>query len=84
MALMIDDTEAIQAIQQLAERTGESINVAVMMAAKDRLSHLRSPEEAAEIRQNMEKYRLYWASLPILDHRSADDIVGYDENGAPA
>jgi antitoxin VapB len=84
MTLTIDDTEAEQAIRELAERTGESINVAVLTAAKDRLNHLRGPEEVAEIRRNMERYRLHWASLPILDHRSADEIVGYDENGAPA
>jgi len=27
--------------------------------------------------------RRRWSTLPILDNRSADEIIGYDENGLP-
>ncbi|WP_280137494.1 type II toxin-antitoxin system VapB family antitoxin [Ensifer sp. Root31] len=27
--------------------------------------------------------RKRWAKLPVLDKRSADEILGYDENGLP-
>jgi hypothetical protein len=31
----------------------------------------------------MRAIALHCASLPVLDHRTPDEIIGYDENGIP-
>ena len=43
----------------------------------ENLRPTRSGEQ--EIQSLLEKFR----ALPILDERSADEIIGYDENGLP-
>ncbi|MGZ8219849.1 FitA-like ribbon-helix-helix domain-containing protein [Methylomagnum sp.] len=35
-------------------------------------------------REAIERISRHSATLPKLDHRSPDDILGYDENGLPA
>lgn len=84
MALSIKSAEADQLARKLAATTGESITVAVTVAMRERLAReerKRDDPEArmAEIRAIIDHY----ASLPILDSRSEDEILGYDENGIP-
>ncbi len=84
MALSIKSREADQLARKLAATTGESITDAVTVAMRERLvreERKRDNPEArmAEIRAIIDHY----ASLPILDSRSEDEILGYDENGIP-
>jgi antitoxin VapB len=84
MALSIKSAEADRLARKLAATTGESITVAVTVAMRERLAReerKRDDPEArmAEVRAIIDHY----ASLPILDSRSEDEILGYDENGIP-
>ena len=85
MPLSIKSPEADRLARQLAKTTGESITVAVTVAMRERLAReerKRENKEAllADIRAIVD----HFASLPVLDTRSADEILGYDENGLPA
>jgi antitoxin VapB len=40
----------------------------------------KSPEELYEIMMRLAKE---WHALPTLDHRSPDEIIGYDDYGLP-
>jgi len=85
MALSIKSAEADRLARKLAATTGESITLAVTVAMRERLAReerKRDDPEArmAEVRAIIDHY----ASLPILDSRSEDEILGYDENGIPA
>jgi antitoxin VapB len=83
MPLCIDDPETERLARTLVERTGESITVAIRRALEDRLRCIASAEEAPTLLEELATIRNRVAVLPILDRRSADKILGYDEPGLP-
>jgi len=82
MALNIKDPEADALARKLAARTGESLTQAVLNALKERLQRTEKARRPNLMRE-MEAIRLRCAALPVLDARSAEEILGYDENGLP-
>ena len=85
MALSIKDPETERLARALAERTGETITVATRRALQDRLRRTGSEtQRKAALLEDMAASRRRWGALPILDNRSADEIIGYDENGLPS
>lgn len=84
MALSIKDPETERLARSLAERTGETITVATRRALEERLRRLGSDARRAALLEDLAASRRRWGGMAVLDHRSADDIVGYDENGLPA
>jgi antitoxin VapB len=83
MALSIKDPETEKLARTLAERTGESITVATRRAIEDRLRRTGSQARKAALLEDMEAMQRRLDALPVLDHRSPDEIIGYDENGVP-
>jgi len=83
MALSIKDPETERLARALAERTGETITVATRRALEERLRRVGSDARKAALLEDMASSRRRWAALPVLDTRSADEIIGYDENGLP-
>lgn len=85
MPLSIKSPEADRLARQLAAATGETITAAVIAAMRERLQREQRRREnksaqLAEIRAIAD----HCASLPVLDTRSEDEILGYDENGIPS
>jgi len=85
MGILIKRAETEEKIRELAARTGESITDAVDRAIDERLAKL-GPRKASG--------RFDWARLdaliakvkaaPALNEGMTDDeIIGYDEHGAP-
>lgn len=83
MALSIKHPEADRLARQLAARTGESLTDAVLNALRERLKREQSKSEAAQILDELRAIRERMARYPILDDRSPDEILGYDEHGIP-
>ncbi|MFH0299471.1 type II toxin-antitoxin system VapB family antitoxin [Bradyrhizobium sp. 31Argb] len=83
MALSIKDTETEKLARRLAERTGETITLATRRALEDRLRRVDADVTKAKLLEDMEAIRRRLSALPILDPRSIDEIIGYDENGLP-
>ncbi|MEP9400031.1 type II toxin-antitoxin system VapB family antitoxin [Mesorhizobium sp. KR2-14] len=83
MALSIKDPETERLARSLAERTGETITVATRRALEERLRRLGSDARKAALLEDLAASRRRWGSMPVLDTRSADDILGYDDNGLP-
>lgn len=80
MALSIKTDEADRLARELAAATGESLTEAVTEALRERLERVQSRDDYFErIRRLQDEY----ASHPVLDPRSADEIMGYDEFGLP-
>jgi len=81
VALNIKDAEADRLARELAAATGETLTEAVLNALRERLARQqqqrRPPPRSA--RELLRDARLRLSRLPVLDHRSADDIIGYDE-----
>ena len=84
MVLSIKDPEADRLARAVAARTGETLTEAVINALRDRLAREERKQDDIEgrVADAMEIARHY-ASLPRLDDRSPDEILGYDENGLP-
>lgn len=82
VAILIKDREADQLIRTLAERTGESITDAVKQAVRDRLQTVPlSESEIAARRRKLAKLTARCNAMPTVDHRTADEIVGYNKLG---
>jgi antitoxin VapB len=84
MALSIKDPEADRLARAIAARTGESLTQAVVNALRDRLAKEERKNEDIESRvaDAMEIGRHY-VSQPLLDQRTPEEIIGYDEHGLP-
>ncbi len=81
MALSIKDLETERLAKALAEKTGETITMATRRALEERLRRLANAASRDVLLEELAASRKRWAKLPIVDNRSADEILGYDENG---
>lgn len=82
MTVLIKDDEADRMIRQLAERTGETITDAVKGAVSEKLARTPlSEEEIAVRRAKLDAILAKLDAMPTVDHRSADEIIGYNEHG---
>ena len=82
MALHLDDdTEALG--RELASLTGETLEEAILVSVRERLEREQSLRSHAKLERMLAAARAFQA-LPVLDDRSADEILGYDENGLPS
>lgn len=82
MPISIKDPETDRLARALAAATGESLTEAIRRALEDRLERETRRSRVGigvEIRRIQERL----ARLPVLDRRSADEIVGYDDQGVP-
>lgn len=83
MALNIKDPVTDRAARQLAALTGESITDAVRIALTERLhrveSQARRTSGAGALRRYVERGR----ARAVVDERSAEEILGYDQHGLP-
>lgn len=84
MALSIKDWETEQLARRLVERTGETITAANRRTLEGSLKRTGSGGHKAALLEDLEAIRKRVAALPILDDRSSDEIIGYDENGIPS
>lgn len=83
MALNIRNEEAENLAAKLAKLTGESKNQAVTKALRERLSRVSREKRKRDLIEELTDIALRCARRPVLDSRSADEIVGYDGNGLP-
>ena len=80
MGLTITDERLAQMIRDLAERKGVTPDEALREAVE------REAEWEAEVarkRAILRRIQDEIAALPILDPRTPDEILGYDEDGLP-
>lgn len=85
MALSLKDPETDRLARRVAKLTGESLTVAVRTALSERLMREQIKRgRSADMAERLREIGRRSAALPILDHRSDDEILGYDENGLPS
>lgn len=83
MALNIRNAEAERLAAEVARRTGETKTEAVAQALRERLARLRRVRSKTRLADDLNAIALHCARLPVLDTRSADDVLGYDDQGLP-
>ena len=83
MALNIRNPEAEELAAELASQTGETKTDALIKALRDRLYRVRRERSKRSLADELESIAKHCASLPVLDTRQADEILGYDDHGLP-
>jgi len=85
MPLSIKDPEADRLARAVARRAGETLTQAVINALRDRLVRLeqRTQDIDTLVEDGLAIGR-HCATLPVLDERSDDEILGYDTHGIPS
>ena len=76
-----ENDEADRLAGELAGMTGESITEAIVVALRERLQRHRSQ---AALTPRLRRLVAEVADYPVLDPRTADEILDYDERGLPA
>ena len=84
MSLNIKNPATVALVDELARRRGISKTAAIHEALTERLHRLGYGSVVQErLLADMRLIRERVASLPELDSRSDEDIIGYDEHGIP-
>jgi len=85
MALSLKDQETDSLARQVAKLTGETLTEAVRTSLAERLARERLKRgKPANVMDEIDEIVRRFDALPTLDPRSADEILGYDENGLPS
>ena len=83
MALNIKDPEADRLARELAAETGETITEAVSTALKERLERMRGRTTAASLVDELAAIAARSSERLVIDRRSPEEILGYDDRGLP-
>ena len=83
MALSIKNPEAERLARQIARETGESLTEAIQTALRERLRRLPQRRRGRIMHERLEEILRRVDSLPPLDTRPDDEILGYDSQGIP-
>ena len=80
MALSIKNPETERLARRLAKRTRETITEAVTVALRERMNRQQSSKKGFQ--EKIQEIQKRFAALPVLDDRTPDEILGFDEHGA--
>lgn len=84
MALNIKSPEADRLARELTATTGESLTTAIETALRDRLERVRGGRRAVTIVRRLRALSDEVRTLPVVDPRPPEALLGYDEHGLPA
>ena len=85
MPLSIKAPEADRLAAELTALTGETITDAVIVSMRERLAREeKMRQNKQDLLEEIRAISHHCASLPVLDNRSEDEIMGWDENGLPS
>ena len=83
MPLNIRSEETEELASALAKLTGETKTEAVTQALRERIERVLRARAKRRLADELDNIAMHCAALPLLDARSADEILGYDESGVP-
>jgi antitoxin VapB len=83
MAMSIKSLDVERLAREVAAKTGESLTGAIQKALEERLERLKQKRKSPLILTQLEDIIRRVDQWPVLDGRSPDEIVGYDESGLP-
>lgn len=85
MPISIRNPEVARLARQVAQMKGVTMTEALRQSLAAELEHEAARRDAmlAERRRGIDDIIAEFRNLPVLDDRTADEILGYDENGLP-
>jgi antitoxin VapB len=82
LALSLKDPAVDRLARKVAALRGETLTETIRHALEKRLSDTQlNRGRAADKLARLQDIARAAAALPVLDHRSEDEILGYNENG---
>jgi len=81
MALSIRNEHAIQLAREVARESGEDITQAIVHSLEERLQRLRKRKSIPTLEKEIMIISKRCSSLPDLDLRSPQEILGYNKEG---
>jgi len=84
MPLSIRNPRAEQLAREVAAESGENLTQAIIHALEDRLQRIKGRRAATNLVDEIMAVSHRCRALPDLDTRPADEILGYDKDGAPS
>jgi len=83
MALNIRNPETERLAAELARLTGKTKTEAVTEALRLQIARMKCRHGEQYLLDELDEIARHCASLPLRDKRTADEILGYDEQGLP-
>ena len=83
MAISIKSMETERLAREVAAKTGDSLTGAIQKSLEERLERLKRQRRNQALASQLDDILRRVDEHPDLNSRSADEIVGYDENGLP-
>ena len=83
MPLSIKSEVTERLARQLANETGESLTEAIQKSLEERLVRLKQRRRNRLLAGQIEDLLRRVDTLPVLDPRTLDEILGYDKDGLP-
>jgi antitoxin VapB len=83
MPLSIKSIEVERLAREVAAKTGESLTGAIEKALQERLERLKQQRRSQILASQLEEILRRVDQLPVLDTRTPDEILGYDDHGLP-
>jgi antitoxin VapB len=83
MPLSIKSLKTEQLAREIAAKTGESITGTIEKALEERLDRLNRERGRQNLMSQLEEILQRMDQLPVLDSRTPEEIIGYDEHGLP-
>ena len=84
MALNIKNPEVDRLARELARRRGESITETMLAVLQEALQREKAKSRPPGLAEELLAIGARYSALPVLDDRSDEEILGYDENGIPS
>jgi len=83
MALSLKSADAEALARKVSAITGENLTAAIVTALRERLQHLEKMKQRDSLADQLNAIAQRSAELPVLDPRTAEEIIGYDKHGVP-
>ena len=81
MGISIKNDRAEKPARQVAAEAGESLTEAIIHSLEERLERLKGRRSTPDLAETLMAIGRRCSSLPDLDTREADEILGYDKTG---
>jgi antitoxin VapB len=83
MPLSIKSLDVERLAREVSAETGESLTRAIQKALEERLQRLKAERRNQLTVTKLEEILRRVDRLPIVDSRTGDAVLGYDEHGLP-
>ncbi len=84
MNLNIKNAETYRLAAELADLMDETMTTAVTVALRECLTRRKCHLTGRQLADELDEIAIHCAALPVLDGRSDEELLGYDEHGLPS